>query len=486
MLDSPSNHSTEATALLTPIQYEPKPYLLRSNSIFFHDWRYVFEGNFNWKTTAEKEEGRYFKDLKEPAKWTAIDMPYGIRLRTVQSQNTEPFLDVGKPWEEHLRHPSVVLDSGIYRLWYGTRKNMCYAESDDAFTWRKPRLGIQEIEGSKHNNVVIGMKMPPQPDYFNLGNVFVDPSAPATERYKALYMRRIAPDVMKAFTAKYPGELSPHYQDGADEDIEKEVLAVGGAVSADGLRWKPTKLPLTVHRADTQNMMYFDEVRNTYVGYFRTHVFRRRSIGRAESKDFRHFPLLDTIIWPDASVGPSDVWYSIGRVSYPGAPDYHLMFAGAWHVTEDNWYHRLATSPDGVMWGWVPGERPITLGDGRAWDAGCISMGAGMVALPGDRVGIPYTGYHIPHKYPRSPGLGKFAWATWQKGRVVALEAEERGEFITKRVRFEGNTLRVNVNTKHVGSLAVEVVGEGGKPIEGRSFADCDVISGDHLDKVVT
>ena len=50
---------------------------------------------------------------------------------------------------------------GRYRLWYGvqrlddiTRSYVCYAESDDGFTWQRPELGLCEYEGSTRNNII--------------------------------------------------------------------------------------------------------------------------------------------------------------------------------------------------------------------------------------------------------------------------------------------------------------------------------------------
>jgi hypothetical protein len=261
---------------------------------------------------------------------------------------------------------------------------------------------------------------------------------------------------------------------------------MAGAVSPDGLHWTAYSLPLVVHKSDTQNIAYYDTVLKKYVGYFRTHVFGKRAIGRAETDDFRHFPLPDTIVWPDASLGMSEVWYGNGRTSYPGAPDYHMMFCRKWRLADDRWYVHLATSPDGVLWGFPPENKVLTPGDGRRWDSGAITVGSGMVELPGNRVGAPIVAYEVPHKYTRYKGLGKIGWATWEKGRIVAIEAEERGEFTTQQLDFQGDTLKINVRTKHVGDILVEVLDRNDEPIEGRTFEDCDYVSGDYLDRPVT
>ncbi len=192
-------------------------------------------------------------------------------------------------------------------------------------------------------------------------------------------------------------------------------------------------------------------------------------------------------MWPDPGMGPSEVFYAIGEMEYPGAPDYHLVFTQQWRVTEDTWTLRVAASPDGILWGFVPSDAEVVgRGEGRGWDAGAIEVGAGMVDLPGNRVGFPITGHNVPHKHPRSRGLGKIAWVSWPRDRVITLQADQHGQFTAKRVRLKGDKLRINVRTKHVGKVAVEVLGDDNEPLKGRTFADCDHISGDYMDKVVT
>jgi len=54
------------------------------------------------------------------------------------------------------------------------------------------------------------------------------------------------------------------------------------------------------------------------------------------------------------------------------------------------------------------------------------------------------------------------------------------------QVIFKGNTLHLNVRTNYAGEARVEVIGSKGKPVKGRTFDDCDPISGDFLDRTVT
>lgn len=73
------------------------------------------------------------------------------------------------------------------------------------------------------------------------------------------------------------------------------------------------------------------------------------------------------------------------------------------------------------------------------------------------------------------------------KGRLIALEADDRDEFSTVTFMPPGRKLLINAVTKRAGSILVEVVGRsGGEPLPGRSFADCDPVISDHFRKPVT
>ena len=78
------------------------------------------------------------------------------------------------------------------------------------------------------------------------------------------------------------------------------------------------------------------------------------------------------------------------------------------------------------------------------------------------------------------------AYALWPKGRLGALEAAEEGSFTTLPLMFEGRKLVLNVQTKHAGYVQVEAADGKGRPLPGQSFAESDVIIGDHLNRVVT
>ena len=111
-----------------------------------------------------------------------------------------------------------------------------------------------------------------------------------------------------------------------------------------------------------------------------------------------------------------------------------------------------------------------------------------LVELPDGSFALPYTGYNVPHKYPRentrTHGTGLMLWP---KGRLVALEAPGKGEFTTVAFVPPGRKLKINAVTKRVTDIRVEVVDYlSGQAISGRTFEDCVPIVGDHLWSTVT
>jgi len=262
--------------------------------------------------------------------------------------------------------------------------------------------------------------------------------------------------------------------------------ALYGAHSPDGLHW--TRIPemLVFVNSDTQNMCEYDENLGQYVAYVRSWFFYRRSIGRMATTDFRRFPIHEEVFWPNAMMKPYELWYTSGKTKMPGTSDYHVMFPMCWTLTEDKFNFHLATSPDNVVWGFVPGGPVCDVGKPGDWDGGVVGPGNGMVALPRNRIGVLIAGSKIPHKHPRRPPLGAMGWATWPKGRLVALKAPVEGSFATWPILFTGRTVHLNFKTSITGFVKVEALGPDGKPLPNRSFDDCDYLSSDHLDKVVT
>lgn len=530
-----------ATGLLLALVYPPdalaqsdqfygEPVALRSNFLYFTSWKYVRQGSFAWRietnpdaTEAEKNVGAWLKgDGTRPARFETMDMPRGIRLMA-QSAQKVPF----QPGQI----AAHVFDQGKYKTWnvrdacagpesYSTKDQILpgynglvtYAESEDGITWTYPMLGLFECEGSTENNIVFRGDINGSTRGFHGGSVFVDPSS-VEERYKMIYLGIISDEEWAAFASKYPDEVDTMARR-TEVGGFRCVVAVFGAVSPDGIHWTSLDEPLMIQHADTLNTCYYDVDRKEYVAYVRAWQVNpkapgtedtnidswisvgRRSIGRAVSKDFRHFSKPEIVFSTGADMAPSHLFYTNGKTTLPGNPDNHLMFPWIWELESDGGGTWLLSSADGQFWSRVPGGPVVETGRPSEGDGGYVVCSGGLLEYPGDRWCIAYGGNPIPHKYPGRdfsqrgglfPGVqGVGGLATWQRGRLVALECEEEGAFATVAVIPRGDRLRLNASVKPTGYIktAIQVYGRG--EVSGRAFEDADRIIGDGLDMPVT
>ena len=473
----------------SPLHEISAPYKLASNVVYFHDWRYVNPGGFSWIGLDGQDVAMFGTDPAPPMRYEYRDMPLGLELKAVPAHTTEPVIRA-EGTEVLLHGGNLLHDGGRYRLWYrcyhlqpGAGESgsylLRYAESDDGIEWRHPKIGLVEYDGSRDNDIVYGGPNSPDPRFYN-GNVFMDPSAPAAEHYKLFYLSRVPRKLFDDSDYDIPVETVVYRRD------ENLVSALLGAVSPDGLKWSPIPEPLLFQRSDTQNICYYDAATGKYVAYIRSRVFGRRTIGRSESDDFRRFSLPEVVFWPDAMQAPFDTWYYNGKNMMPGTTDYHIMFPTRWSLKDDRFEFDLAASPDGIIWGFVPGGPVRQPGGAGSWDAGLIEPGCGMAYLPDERMGMLAYGSPLPHKHPRRPPLGALGWTWWEKDRLVALKASSDASFALHPLTFDGRSVQLNFRTRPSGFVSVEALGPDGAVLPGRSFSDCDMLSGDQLAHVVS
>lgn len=469
-----------------------EPYILSGNRLVFTTWYFVQPGKPDWRDSAHnsvyaKQEAR----LKAgEAFFHYDDYPWGIEFVVEKPERLGPVIKREKPWERMGLAPGpLLLDNGIYRLWAisqdeeGTTYS-CYFESADGMNWQRPNLGLVEYRGNTDNNLYPGCP----------GFIFIDPSAPPEGRYKAVTLKDF--ENIERFEKDYK-ERRP-YSIMATETDPGRVHSIYGSVSPDGFHWTTLADPLSVEISDTDITAYYDTSLKKYVMYTRsytvgarapqysieTHQRRnqftaRRAIGRSESATFNEFPLSETIIEPGPDMRPTDSYYTNCRTTIPGAPDNHLMFPAVYHLSSDTTSIELHTSYDGKVWHKMRGGSLADTGTDGQWDGGCIFARANLVELPdGDWV-LPYVGYVFPHKYPRGAWAYDVGMMRWPKGRLVALEAQDKGEFTTVAFLAPGEKIKVNATTKRAGGISVEACDFNAKPIEGRSFADAIELSGD-------
>ena len=440
----------------------------------FTDYRNISVGDIGWMTP----EGKTLPvagppDPPVPAIAKLGMVARGIRLVAQPARKEGPV--AGLPGR-------LSKEGDLYRSWglrvsYGTGQDLgsysqataqsmmvTCSESKDGYAWTSRQLN--EIKPPEVTGI--------DGEYF-----FVDPHAPAEERYKCIYNARLQ---------NPPAELWAGYQKihprHRDVRIQAErIYCLFGLTSADGLHWRAIPEPLTVHYGDTDNTVYWDEWLGKYVLYTRLYWMDRRMVARAESDDFRHWTPVEPILWPSLADPLSYDIYTNGRTAYPGLPGQHLMFPFCYQrYTQQSEVH-LHSSIDGLHWQRVPGGPVLRPGDPGAWDGEFIVAGKSLVPLGSDRVAIPYSGSTHPHKYPRWPGVitGGAGWASWPRGRLAGLVADEAGEFATFPVQVKGRALRLNARVHRAGELRVGLVN-----IEKRSVDSCDVVLGDNLAHPVT
>jgi hypothetical protein len=443
------------------------PYELAGKRIVFTDWYYIQPGDLDWRDASGKSvyvDGN--SDLYE-ATHVGINAPHGIRIAAQKPVVKGPF---------DLPYRTILRDGDKFKGWTSTE----YCESTDGIQWTKKLL---EFGPGHHDGVY---------------HVFIDPSASPEERYKSVWVGTITRAEFDAYRAKRPDGWEPRalFLLG-DKD---EVSCIRGSVSPDGIRWTALPDPLVVEYSDTLNTCYYDTTRRKYVLYTRYWSvgprtdklppdirnswtgIGRRAIGRSESSDFRSFPPSEMILEPTPDMLPSESLYTNSRTTVPGAPDQFLMFPAIWNASiDDTTRIAMASSHDGALWQWTPGGDILETAPFGHWNGGCIWALPELIELPNGDWALPYLAHNVPHKYPRGKRTGGTGYAIWEKGRMVALQADDTGECTLITIIAPGSVLKINALTDRAGWIKVEVLG-----VDGRRLEDCVPVVGDRAWSPVT
>ena len=507
-----------AAALVPDDAWIGEPYALAGKRVVFTNWHFIrpgswnFEGKNSWIDNRGEEVVKGGSPTGEitlgpwGGSWQdAHDAPRGIRLVGQKpARMGEPIIQSERPWESMgVLVYNILKDGDLFKAWghcqdesgKGWGGFKFYMESHDGIHWERPELDMVEYNGSTANNL-----LPDLPDV-----VFIDPKAPAAERYKSIMFERtnISVDEFAKFIEEHPDR----WEHNAVRVEDDKISCVYGWVSPDGLNWKRLDEPFTVEHSERgvatynrQTEKYAIYSRKWYAGERaadapdeslimkgqRWKVSGRRSIGYTESDTFGDFPLSRLLIKPRLDWPPHDVIYNAIYTTIPGAPDHHLMFPAVWNTSEDTTRLEMVTSHDGRVWDWVPGGPFMDTAAFGEWDGGCIFWRPDLLELGNGDFALPYNGFSYPHKYPRGDWSYAVGYAVWPKGRIMALEAPDDGEFTMMGVMAPGRKLRINAVTKRAGWIKVAVSDLDGSFLEGRSFEDATPIVGDRFWTPVT
>ena len=420
------------------------------------------------------------------------------RLNPAVKLADNPVIRRDKPWEgSDLRLSWVLFDQrlGKFRMRYstgeyraggrnaqgevivlgendalGARRVTCEAFSSDGIHWEKPELGLVEFNGSKANNI-----LPPSAVH---GYCFEDLHDPdPARRYKAFDRQGTYQGRGMTFTLF-------HSADGYTwlPSSDRPVIDTGDRAG----RWGPTEF------------LGWDPIRQTYAVHmennFHMHSTQaRRSIGRAESPDLRHWSEPETIISVDDLDFPDTEFYHLAATTQDG---WYLGLLWIFSTTNTQHEPHFVFSRDGRRYDRTYREPVIRRGDNGDFDA--VSIYAARPILNGDRILCYYTGTNW-----RSPeqllALGDRATAgiglaVLPRDGFVSLEGG-RVDFsvvTTRSFTFAGKELHLNLQTAlqqwgaGPGEVRVELLDSRHVPVPGHTLAETDPLTATATDAVVT
>lgn len=476
---------------------------LTSDPLPFVDWGLVNPGFVEYVSKKTGQiiplSGPHPHDDPNDIRAVTFAAAKGVRLHVQQPVTAGKFADVigtTYPWERgEIDVNTVIYDEQqqLYRAWYKVAGGTAYAVSRDFKSWAKPLRALKEYQGHRETNLIgvtnlpealAGvMKAEAEARPGASGAFFIDPSAPPDERFKTTFLahaKTVHYDDHQKFVDR---PISPITGPGS--------TVIFGAVSADGLAWRILPKPLCYHDGDTQTVTKYDTQLKKYVAYTRLYELARRTIAFTESADFREWPLPVSILTPGTNDSPSLDFYSNAFSFYPGQPGIRMIFCAAYDRTQDNADIRLASSRNGRVFHFLPGDPVIVPAGVDEPGHGMLIPKPGLVRLPDRSLMLVYGAWRMPHKFPRHhqdkiPNRYFDLCAKWPADRMVALEAVETGEFTSVPFVLRGNSIEINFATSNEGHIQVEVRDETFKPIPSRTFQEADQLKGDQLACTVT
>ncbi|MBW3599321.1 MAG: hypothetical protein KY475_18890, partial [Planctomycetes bacterium] len=413
-----------------------------------------------------------------------VESSEGVRLvMGAPVKRGEPVMRADKPWEKGgLNHFEVLRVDGEFRMWYeawpvharlwqDTGLKVHYARSADGLVWEKPDIGGLESGGIRAENAVFAG---PQGKGAVGISVFLDPTAPAEERFKMVF-----------------------------GDVGEAGYPLRGAYSPDGLKWetyreKATGKPVQIlpQGADTQNAAYYDKDRGRYVVFTRHNVRRPnekynpegiRRVARSESEEFLNLPKGTQVLAMDEKDPRYSGWYTMAATPYPYAEDVYVAFPSFFpderHQKGSLVEVHLAVSRDGIHWERPSREPFLPLGPAGEFDSRMIFMSPGVHRV-GNELWMYYAGYpvnHAEHSPSRDTGVA-YGLATIRLDGFVAAKAGPEGGFLTTPpLVFSGDKLKLNVDLGAAGSVRVSIIDPESGIIPGFSGDKMKPVYGNHI-----
>ena len=411
-----------------------------------------------------------------------------LELRLHRPSPEDVALVMDRPWEGNMSagYVTVFKDGQTFRMYYNTWNAdlrtgklvgthppcIAYAESRDGIEWERRDLGLYDFQGSRENNIVWQGRGTHGFAPFKDSNPACAPEA----QYKAV---GCASEMLHAM------------------------------VSPDGIHWSTMRDEpiITKGKFDSQNLVFWDSVRGEYRAYTRDFRDGRRDIRTATSPDFIRW---SDPVWLEYPASPDEQLYTNQILPYFRAP--HIFVGFPTRYVERPWSAAIEALPElehrrmraavsercGTA---VTDGLFMTSRDGRTfkrWGEAFLRPGPQATGnwAYGDNYqnwGLIETESHIPgaprelslyasENYWRGSGSQLRRYTLRVDGFVSMNAALSGGEFITRPLRFDGDTLLLNLSTSAAGSVRVEIQDGSGTPVKGFSLDESVEAIGDALE----
>ena len=430
-------------------------------------------------------------------------MTDGASLQLHPPMRREIVFETDAPWEGNsCGYQSVVSDGGRFRIYYhgghyrhsGAAAqalddhpwNLCFIESEDGIHWRRPELGLFEFNGSKANNIILMPEAVAEVNGCPAHTAVLrdeNPDCPPDEKYKIVMRGR-----------------------------GKETHGLYLLKSGDGIHFSlmSDEPAITTGAFDSQNLMFWDSVREEYREYHRHFRDGVRDIMTATSQDPLHFPEPEWLSYPGA---PVQQLYTNQIVPYHRAP--HIFMGFPARYTEREWSEplyavpgldeRLARSQSHERYGaTITDALFMTSRDGlnfKRWSEAFIRPGPrqqqswvygdnyvfwGLIETPSATEDAPdEISLYAAEGYWEGTSNSMRRYTLRKDGFVSVSSPFSGGEIVTRPLTFEGGNLALNVETSGAGGVQVEIQEADGKPIDGYALSDCPSIFCDSLRRIV-
>ncbi len=393
----------------------------------------------------------------------------------------EPVLVPDRPWEEEsgIGHPSALYDpeDDMVRMYYTVHQRemkglngyppgsyfLCYAESDDGVSWRKPNLGKFSWGGEEDTNIIMeGEREAKIAHVHTNGNL------------QGLRMRNL-------------GQLPHRFLEGNRFLMYYCDSAHYLATSQDGIEWRERVHEVISNRIDCYITIVHDDQRGEFVSFLRNRLIfsgkesedyfgNTRMICRLSSRELwsRWDTMPSSVLIPDED--DSERFYGMPAFRYGGV--YH-GFLQHFYENPQKIEVELVFSRDGFNWTRLPGHpKLISVGEEGEWDSGMVATGDKVIEK-GDEWWLYYSGYSGYHdETDRQSCIGLLRF---RKEGFVSIHAGDRTSYLlTKPIRWPGGGLEVNAKADG-GYVRFRVTDQRRRTIEGFGYEDCSEFTGDEV-----